>query len=64
MRDQPVSVSGGCRCGKIWYETDVLLKSGDMCHCHICQKSTRAPAKIKVPIESATLGFITEEPKY
>lgn len=63
MTDKPTHVTGGCLCGEVRYEAEVLLKSGFICHCRICQKSTGQPSEITVPIKSGTLIFVKGEPK-
>jgi hypothetical protein len=64
MADQPTAVTGGCLCGEIRYVAQVFLKSGYVCHCQICQKSTGQPAEIGIPIKAGTLKFVTGEPKF
>jgi hypothetical protein len=64
MTDEAVKVTGGCLCGKVRYEAQAFLKSGYYCHCKQCQKSSGAPVEIGIPIESGTLKFIKNEPKY
>ncbi len=64
MRDMTKNVTGGCLCGKVRYEAQVFLKSGNYCHCRICQKSSGQPAEIIVPIKAGSLVFTKSKPKY
>jgi hypothetical protein len=64
MKSQTTSVTGGCLCGRVRYEAEVFLKSGYICHCTICQKSTGQPAEMSVLIKAGTLKYIGHEPKY
>lgn len=64
MADKPIWMTGGCLCGEIRYEAQVLLKSAYICHCRICQKSTGQPAEIAVPIKAGTLRYIKGAPRF
>ncbi|MFT4671548.1 MAG: hypothetical protein ACI945_000884 [Pseudohongiellaceae bacterium] len=64
MTDKPIHVTGCCLCGEVRYEAEVLLKSGFICHCRVCQKSTGQPSEITVPIKAGTLIFVKGEPKF
>ena len=59
-----MKATGGCLCGKIRYEAQVFLRSGYICHCRICQRSTGQPAEISIPIKAGTLKFVKGEPKF
>jgi adenylate cyclase len=64
MSDRPVLATGGCLCGRIRYEAEVLLKSGYYCHCTICQRSTGQFGEMAIPTKAGTLKFLTDEPDY
>ena len=64
MKNETVSVTGGCLCGRIRYEAEVFLKNGYICHCTICQRNTGQPAEITVPIKAGSLKFSEAEPKF
>jgi hypothetical protein len=64
MKSQTTHVTGGCLCGRVRYNAEVFLKSGYICHCTICQKSTGQPAEISVLIKAGTLKYGGQEPKY
>ena len=64
MSDQPVHVTGGCFCGEVRYEADVLLKSGHYCHCGICQQTGGQASDMSVPVIAGTLKFVSGAPRY
>lgn len=64
MGHVPTKVAGGCLCGRVWYEAEVFLQNGYICHGTICQRSTGQPAEITVLIRAGTLRYPGDEPTY
>jgi len=53
--------AGGCQCGKIRYELDVLEKS-HVCHCRMCQKATGGLFAALVGAPPACFRWISAAP--
>jgi hypothetical protein len=64
MSGEARKVSGGCLCGQVRYEAEILSDKAYYCHCTICQKSSGQPFEIGVPVRLGTLRFTSAEPKY
>ena len=42
---------------------DPNRKSGYVCHCRICQRSTGQPSENGVPVQAGSLLFVQGEPR-
>lgn len=64
MEQETVRATGGCLCGAVRYEAELIPHGAYYCHCRTCQKSSGAPAEADVQIKPDSLRFTQGQPKY
>jgi hypothetical protein len=57
-----MKVEGGCHCGKITYEAEIVPEHTVICHCTDCQNISGAPYRASVPA-NANAVTLRGEPK-
>ena len=57
------TVTGGCKCGAIRFESDRTPDEVVLCHCESCRKITGQPAVALAIFQRASFRFTTRVPK-
>ena len=57
------TITGGCLCGAIRYESSEGPIDAGICHCRTCQKSTGSAFMVIVGFNWSTLRFTGDEPR-
>jgi len=58
----PTTLTGGCFCGQVRYETTGVPFHETSCHCAICRGTTGAASVAWFSVERSQFRFITGEP--
>jgi hypothetical protein len=64
MKEEQISVTGGCLCGELRYEATAAPFDGAFCHCSMCQKSTGSLFSAGIIFNWTDFHFVQGEPKY
>src|SRR5262245_66404689 len=64
MANQRFSVSGGCLCGAVRYESKEPPIEGYYCHCTMCRKHYGGLFAAALRIPGAAITFTKSQPKY
>ncbi len=64
MKEDQISVTGGCLCGELRYEATAAPLDGLFCHCSMCRKSTGSLFAPSVSFNWSDFHFLQGEPKY
>lgn len=57
-----MTITGGCLCGAVRFETDAVPLMVAFCHCSSCRKHTGAPVAAYVDFRRADVRFLRGEP--
>jgi hypothetical protein len=57
-----MSLSGGCACGAVRYETAAAPFHRTLCHCSDCRRAAGAPAVAWFSVPAASLRFVRAAP--
>lgn len=60
---KPISITGGCYCGKVRFEATQAPMHQANCHCANCRRAIGAQAVAWITVLGANLGFEGEPPK-
>ncbi len=63
MTTTSTSITGGCLCGAIRYESTAPPQMAGACHCRMCQRWTGAVAVMTVALDTETFRFTRGEPR-
>lgn len=58
-----VPLAGGCRCGQVRFRLETPPIITHCCHCHLCQKTSGAPFRVNLMIETERLSVRDGEPR-
>lgn len=58
-----MKITGGCHCGKITYEAEIILENVVICHCTDCQSLSGSAFRTVAMSERGAFKFLTGEPK-
>lgn len=56
--------TGGCQCGRVRYEVELVSDDAYWCHCRMCQKATGGTAAAFVQAEQGKVRWLSEPDWY
>jgi hypothetical protein len=54
-----MKVDGGCHCGAITYEAEIIPEEARLCHCTDCQRMAGTPFRHNVPTTEGSFKLLT-----
>ncbi len=63
MAEETTSITGGCLCGAVRYESSEPPIRAGTCHCHMCQKSTGSAFMVMAGFPRTAFRITKGEPK-
>ncbi len=64
MKEDQISITGGCLCGELRYETTAPPTDGVFCHCSMCRKSTGGLFNPSLTFNRSDFHIVQGKPKY
>ena len=64
VKEDQISVTGGCLCGELRYEAMAAPFDGAFCHCSMCRKSTGSLFSVVIFFNRSDFHIVQGEPKY
>ena len=58
------TLSGGCQCGRIRYDVEIVDDEAYLCHCRYCQRATGGVSIAFKNVPKARVRWTTREPEY
>ena len=64
MSEELLSITGGCLCGAVRYESTEPPNNGGYCHCKMCQKGVGGLHTVMVMFSESSFRFTAGQPKF
>jgi hypothetical protein len=62
--DAPLSMTGGCQCGRIRYDVQIASDDAYLCHCRMCQRATGGVSIAFVNVQKTAVHWQTDPDFY